>query len=221
MVRPTSPLLTSQKIHRAALDLFDEQRGFSIPRLAKKLGVSPSSLYHHVKGGRTEIIKGIRSLISQDANSRGDFPPGEGTWQEQVRRWAVNYRDAMQRHPMAIPALVGEPVDDNATLNIYESLAQVLASAGFEGPALLGGLAMVDVLVLGAAIDAASPEPLWSASKSHHPALHTALSAQPGARRQDLAFELGLDAVITKLEAMLTATTGPVPGTPPAQSPTT
>lgn len=208
MVRPTSPLLTSRKIHRAALDLFDEQRGFSIPRLAKKLGVSPSSLYHHVKGGRTEIIKGIRSLISQDATNRGDFPPGEGTWQEQVRRWAVNYRDAMQRHPMAIPALVGEPVDDEATLDIYESLAQVLTSAGFEGRALLGGLALVDVLVLGAAIDAASPEPLWFASAARHPALTKVLAVQHTGRRQDIAFELGLEAAIVKLETMLAASTG-------------
>lgn len=205
MVRPTSPLLTSRKIHRAALELFDEPRGFSIPRLAKKLGVSPSSLYHHVKGGRTEIIKGIRSLISQDANNRGDFPPGEGTWQEQVRRWAINYRDGMQRHPMAIPALVGEPVDDDATLDIYESLATVLTSAGFEGPSLLGGLALVDVLVLGSAIDAASPEPLWSPSNVRHPALSKVLAVHNTARRQDLAFELGLDGAIMKLESMLAA----------------
>lgn len=205
MVRPTSPLLTSRSIHRAALELFDEPRGFSIPRLAKKLGVSPSSLYHHVKGGRTEIIKGIRSLISQDATNRGDFPPGEGTWQEQVRRWAVNYRDAMQRHPTAIPALVGEPVDDDATLDIYESLAQVLASAGFEETSLLGGLALVDVLVLGSAIDSASPEPLWSPSNVHHPALSKVLAVHNTARRQDLAFELGLDAAIMKLESMLAA----------------
>lgn len=203
MVRPTSPLLSSRKIHRAALDLFDEQRGFSIPRLAKRLGVSPSSLYHHVKGGRTEIIKGIRSLISQDAHNRGDFPPGEGPWQDQVRRWAVNYRTAMERHPMAIPALVGEPVDDDATLEIYESLAQVLQTAGFAGPSLLGGLSLVDVLVLGSAIDAASPEPLWCASEMRHPALWKALASQRTDRRQDIAFQLGLDAAIVKLEAML------------------
>lgn len=202
MVRPSSPLLTSRKIHRAALDLFDEPHGFSIPRLAKRLGVSPSSLYHHVKGGRTEIIKGIRSLISQDAHHSGDFPPGDGTWQDQVRRWAVNYRAAMERHPMAIPALVGEPVDDDATLEIYESLAKVLESAGFEGPALLAGLSLVDVLVLGSAIDAASPEPLWVTSEARHPSLTKALASQHSGRRQDIAFAFGLDAAISKLEEM-------------------
>ncbi|MHA7155704.1 TetR/AcrR family transcriptional regulator C-terminal domain-containing protein [Arthrobacter sp. TMN-50] len=203
MARPSTRILTADKIFRAALERFDEKQEFSIPQLAKRLGVSPSSLYHHVKGGRTEIIEGIRALISQDAHDRGDFPCGEGSWQEQTRRWAVNYRYAMGLHPMVIPALVGESVDDAPTLEIYETLAQILESAGFQDGLLLAALSLVDLLVLGSAIDAASPEPPWEPRAHTHPALSRALAAQADSRRQDTAFALGLDAVITELERKL------------------
>ncbi|MBP2215248.1 TetR/AcrR family transcriptional regulator C-terminal domain-containing protein [Arthrobacter sp. CAN_C5] len=209
MARPTTRILTPGKIFRAALERFDERQEFSIPQLAKRLGVSPSSLYHHVKGGRTEIIEGIRSLISQDAHDRGDFPPGEGNWQEQTRRWAINYRYALGLHPMAIPALVGESVDDAPTLEIYETLAQILESAGFQDGRLLDALSLVDLLVLGSAIDAGSPEPPWEPSELAHPSLSRALATQTGARRQDRAFALGLDAVIAELDRQLTTHVAP------------
>lgn len=216
MARPRTQLLTPQKIHRAALELLDEEHSFSIPRLARRLGVSPSSLYHHVSGGRSEIIKGIRSLISQEAYSRGDFPPRGITWQEQVRHWAINYRDAMGRHPMAIPALVGEPVDDADTLDIYENLAQILEAAGFRNELLLRTLSLIDVLALGSAVDAASPEPPWEPSPKPHPALTRALSSQGSDRRQGDAFTLGLDATIVMLESMLATPTEEISAAEPA-----
>ncbi|GAB3270614.1 TetR/AcrR family transcriptional regulator [Arthrobacter pigmenti] len=211
MARPRTQLLTPQKIHRAALELFDEQHSFSIPRLAQRLEVSPSSLYHHVRGGRAEIIKGIRALISQEAYSRGDFPPRGVHWQDQVRQWAINYRDAMGSHPMAIPALVGEPVDDTDTLNIYENLAQILETAGFHDDLLLRALSLIDVLALGSAVDATSPEPPWETSPSLHPALSRALVSRHSGRRQDDAFALGLDATIDKLDQMLASATEEIP----------
>ncbi|MHA7293444.1 TetR/AcrR family transcriptional regulator [Arthrobacter sp. HLT1-21] len=207
MVRPSTRILTRGKIFRAALERFDENREFSIPLLAKRLGVSPSSLYHHVKGGRTEILEGIRALISQDAHDRGDFPRGGGSWQEQTRRWAINYRHAMGLHPMVIPALVGESVDDEPTLEIYEALAQILETAGFREGLLLDALSVVDLLVLGSAIDAASPEPPWEPSEHDHPALSRALAARADIGRQDSAFTLGLDAVVTELERKLNTPT--------------
>ena len=207
MARPSTRILTPSKIFRAALERFDEKQEFSIPQLAKRLGVSPSSLYHHVKGGRTEIIEGIRALISQDAHDRGDFPPGDGSWQDQTRRWAISYRHAMGLHPMVIPALVGESVDDAPTLEIYEALAQILESAGFQDGLLLDALSLVDLLVLGSAIDAASPEPPWEPSEQDHPALSRALAVLENSRRQDSAFALGLDAVIAELERKLNTAT--------------
>lgn len=64
---------------------------------------------------------------------------------------------------------------------------------------------LVDLLVLGSAIDAASPEPPWEPSKHNHPALTRTLAAQTGAGRQDSAFALGLNAVIAELERQLPA----------------
>jgi AcrR family transcriptional regulator len=45
-----------------------------VPELAQKLGVSVSSLYHHV-AGRAEIVEGIRGLLAGRFTSIGDDTP--------------------------------------------------------------------------------------------------------------------------------------------------
>ena len=129
MARPRTPLLSLEKIHTGALELVDELGDFTIPQLAQRLGVSPSSLYHHVQG-RPEIINGMRSIIG--AQALAGFPPGDGSWQEQAAAWTRNYRKVLSLHAKAIPLLVGEAVTDSPTLEIYERLAALLAGAGFD-----------------------------------------------------------------------------------------
>lgn len=176
MGRPPRPLLSPEKICRAALDLVDERGGFTLPRLARRLGVSPSSIYHHVQG-RPEIITGMRSLISADVLAHDGFPPGTGSWREQVVRWARIYRAALAQHARAIPIFAGEAVTDDATLEIYERLAGLLAAHGFEPRAVIVAVSVLDSYVLGSALDAASPALAWVTQPQAHPALHAALDA--------------------------------------------
>ncbi|MGQ1839748.1 TetR/AcrR family transcriptional regulator C-terminal domain-containing protein [Kocuria turfanensis] len=200
MPRPSKPRLSKDKIHRAALELVDRDQDFTMPQLAARLGVSPSSLYHHVKGGRAEIIDGLRARIG--GQTRHLLHETGASWDDRVRQWARAYHAALSRHPFLIPVLVGESVDDTPTLDLYEDLATVLREAGLRGEDLVLGLSLVDVWVLGAAVDAASPEPLWDTDPEKHPVLHDAVrSVSTG--RAARTFELGLDAVISELRSVL------------------
>jgi len=202
MGRPLSPLLSPEKICRAALDLVDERGDFTLPRLARRLGVSPSSIYHHVQG-RPEIINGMRSLISADVLAQDGFPPGEGAWREQVVRWARIYRAALALHAKAIPIFVGEAVTDEATLEIYERLASLLAAQGFDPRAVIVAVSVIDSYMLGSAMDAASPTMAWVTQPHAHPALHEALhDGVVAGDRADAAFDAGIAALVENLEAI-------------------
>lgn len=215
MGRPASPLLSPEKICRVALELVDERGDFTLPRLARRLKVSPSSIYHHVQG-RPEIIDGMRSLISADVLATDGFPPGGGTWQEQVVRWARIYRTALAQHAKAIPIFVGAEVTDEATLEIYERLAALLAGQGFDPRAVIVAVSVVDAYMLGSAMDAASPALAWVTQSAVHPALHEALHGGGlDGSRADVAFEAGMAALVANLQAIAGSST---PAKPPSAS---
>ncbi|MCY7326564.1 MAG: TetR/AcrR family transcriptional regulator, partial [Microbacteriaceae bacterium] len=194
--------LSPEKICRAALELVDERGDFTLPRLARRLGVSPSSIYHHVQG-RPEIINGMRSLISADVLAQDGFPPSEGAWREQVVRWARIYRATLGQHAKAIPIFVGEAVTDAATLEIYERLATLLAAQGFDPHAVIVAVSVIDSYMLGSAMDAASPAIAWVVQPQAHPAFHEALHGGGLAgNRADVAFEAGIATLVANLEAI-------------------
>ena len=97
MARPHRPILSRELIIATALDLIDRTGRFTLPELAQRLGVSVSSLYHHIEG-RASIVEGIRGLLAATMT-----PPTEPDWQDAVVHWATSYRDAFAAHPAAIP----------------------------------------------------------------------------------------------------------------------
>ncbi|MFJ2509279.1 TetR/AcrR family transcriptional regulator [Arthrobacter citreus] len=211
MARPRTPLLSLEKIHTGALELVDELGDFTIPQLAQRLGVSPSSLYHHVQG-RPEIINGMRSIIG--AQALAGFPPGDGSWQEQAAAWTRNYRKVLSLHAKAIPLLVGEAVTDSPTLEIYERLAALLAGAGFDDAQVILGISVLDILCLGSSVDTAGPSAAWQASPESEPVLHRAMTAgaEPLSGRSEAAFEAGLTAALAYLASLPRRNSGAYPG---------
>jgi AcrR family transcriptional regulator len=203
MGRPRAAILSQEKIYRAALGLVDEFGDFTLPGLAKRLSVSPSSIYHHVDG-RPEIINGIRSVIGSDALASGDFFTAGPGWQDRAAAWARSYRKALARHAKAIPLLVGEAVTDNATLDIYEYLAVLLVEQGFSPNDVVVAVTVLDSFTLGSALDAASPESAWLADAGAQPALHRAFAkAALTGQRSDVGFEVGVAAIIGHLATLV------------------
>ncbi|WP_434992335.1 TetR/AcrR family transcriptional regulator C-terminal domain-containing protein [Arthrobacter sp. Ld5] len=203
MGRPRQAILSPEKIYRAALELVDEVGDFTLPGLARKLSVSPSSIYHHVQG-RPEIINGIRSVIGSDALAAGDFFTAGPDWRDRAAAWARSYRRALGQHAKAIPLLVGEAVTDTATLDIYEHLAAVFVEQGFAANDVVVAVTVLDSFMLGSALDLASPELSWIADPEGQPALYSAFAgASLEGPRSDVSFEVGVAAIIAYLESLL------------------
>ncbi|MEV6342983.1 TetR/AcrR family transcriptional regulator [Actinoplanes sp. NPDC051851] len=198
MPRPTVPLLSREQIAAAALTLIDETGTFTLPGLAKALGVSASSIYHHFPGGREAIIEAIRGLLAGES-LRAD--PGAADWRETTVAWARAYRASFARHPRVVPMMTAQTVSDPLTLAGYESLARVLRGAGFRDEDLLHAVTILDCFILGSALDAGAPLDVWAASDDPDSVLGSAIHASralPGDRSQG-SFEIGLRILLTGL----------------------
>jgi len=200
MPRPSQPILSRDLIFRTALAKLDRTGGFTIPEIAHKLGVSVSSLYHHVKG-RADILEGIRGLMADWDATTTDLP-----WQEAVAAWARNYRDSFAKHPAAIPALVAQTITEQSVLNQYESLAAILSDAGFSSRSVVLSVSMIDALCLGSALDLGAPSTIWRRSDEHRSALQNAVdNATLGDDRAEQAFQLHLSLIIAGLTDLLSS----------------
>jgi AcrR family transcriptional regulator len=199
VARPSKPILSPDLIYRTALNQLDRTGSLNMPELARELGVSVSSVYHHVKG-RTGVLEGVRAVIA-------DWDCGDpDDWEEMVRRWAGHYRNAFARHPGAIPALVGQAVSDPSTLRQYDALATKLTNTGFSARSIVLSVSALDVLCLGAALDASAPSMVWTESPESSSPLHdAAVEAGLTDDRSRAAFEVQLGWVIAGMSELLAA----------------
>ena len=105
MGRPSVPILSTDRIARAAMDLVNATGGFTIPDLARKLKVSPSSLYNHVTG-REQIVELLREMAMNEV----ELPALGGPWPAVVADIMRSYRRSYARYPRLIPLMTAYPV---------------------------------------------------------------------------------------------------------------
>lgn len=201
MGRPRKALLDRERIGGTALQLIDEKGDFSIPEVARRLGVQTASVYHHVDG-RAGLIELLRERIAGaiDASALDTAP-----WDTALAAWARSYRAAFAAHPRAIPLLTTSPVRAPAVLAQYERAAGLLLDAGCAAPDVIPAIAALEAVVLGSALDLAAPETMWEvADAAGSPRLAHALSAA-GPARADVSFELALDGTMRRIRELVTA----------------
>lgn len=201
MARPRTQLLSRDIILDAALELINTQHDFTILGIGRHLGVNPSSLYHHLSGGRDEIINALRERFYKNIDL-ASLQPGRSPWQSRIESWVRSYREAVAQYPAAIPILIGRIVDDVPTLAIYETLAAILVEAGVPGRQHVGIIAMLDALVFGSAIDAGSPEPLWNTTEDRQPHLHQAVASSSTPDRVASGLAMGIEASVAYIERL-------------------
>ncbi|MFE7954454.1 TetR/AcrR family transcriptional regulator [Streptomyces sp. NPDC057413] len=192
MGRPRTPLLDRERITSTALELVDEQGEFSVPQIARRLGVQTGSVYHHVDG-RDGIVELLRERVARSIDiTTLDARP----WDAALAGWARAYRAAFAAHPKAIPLLMTNPVRAPRVLQQYERAVTLLQSAGFPTAEVMPVLVALENVVLGSALDLAAPEAMWEiADASATPRLAEALDAA-GPHRADRAFDLALEAFL-------------------------
>ncbi|UVJ40230.1 TetR/AcrR family transcriptional regulator [Arthrobacter sp. CJ23] len=196
MARPLTPLISIDAVVTAALELIDESGDFSLPKLAKRIGVSQSSIYNHVSG-REEILELVRGRLLEESPLVVDADAG---WADVLRAAIRAYRGSFARHPRTAPLMVMQTVRDPQAIALYERIAGALEAAGFEGADVASAIAMIDSFALGSALDLAAPGNVWEAASGSSPALGRAVESAAGLRnRADDAFEFGLEILIDGL----------------------
>jgi AcrR family transcriptional regulator len=200
MGRPSKALLDRERIGATALALVDAEGDFSVPKIARRLGVQTASVYHHVEG-RAGIVELLRVRIAEDIDaSTLDLEP----WDVALEAWARSYRAAFAAHPRAIPLLTTSQIAAPEVLAQYERGVTVLLEAGFALESVMPVITALENIVLGSALDLAAPEIMWEpAPDGSTPLLARALAAVPGAGRADQAFEIALAAFLVHVRGLL------------------
>ncbi|MEU8307200.1 TetR/AcrR family transcriptional regulator C-terminal domain-containing protein [Actinomadura sp. NPDC048955] len=204
MARPRKPLLSRDGIVDAALALASETGGFTVPELARRLGVRPSSLYNHVRG-RAEIIELIRRRLHEEMAVRVDV---SGDWADVVRNVAAAQRAVLARHPWVIMLLATSPAGLDSAITTVENLATILSRAGFADRDVAHVIAMIDIVTIGAGLDLVSPEVIYPPEVlAQSTTLARVMSSLPaGASRADDAFDFTIELVIEAMRARLRRT---------------
>lgn len=219
MVRPVVALLSVEIITDAALAMVEQTGSFTMPRVAKSLGVTVSSLYNHVSG-REELIEHMRGR----ALALNPFDPGdvEG-WEEVVLGVLRAMRRSYASMPALVPLLFAQTISHPAVLEMYNGLATRFSEVGFADDELVPLISMLDSFAFGAALDTVAPTEVWRLPAGEGGELSTlerAVAASEPRGRAEQSFEFGCRLLIDGLRVRMAAAdpaAGPASG--PAAGP--
>ncbi|WP_432790147.1 TetR/AcrR family transcriptional regulator [Brevibacterium sp. K11IcPPYGO002] len=197
MARPSSPLLSREKIGRAAIGMIDGGGELKIQPLAKKLGVSLSSIYHHVDG-REGVIHAMREVLSVEYALN---IPDQGSWKDNLKARVDSLWRLYSDHPRVMIHLLGVTVEEPGTLTLYESLIDVLADAGVPETELLTTIEVLDAFAFGAALDALSPQVIFAPASEDSRLTSLSENHPAGTERNHRLYRRGLDIIIAGIEA--------------------
>lgn len=205
--RPVGTVLDQAGITAAALELVSTKGydGLTMVALAKSLGVAPSALYNHV-GSKDDVLK----LVEEDLMSKVDCSVFRTLpWDEAVREWAYSYRGIFSAHTPLISVIAVLPVTDAPqTLAMYEAVTEGFLRAGFPEEQIIPCIVALEAYIFGAAFDATAPADIFDSGKLADSTPHftsAVRSLGPVNYPSDLAFRMGLDALIAGFGALRTA----------------
>jgi len=194
MPRPRVNLLSVELIADAAIELADSGEPFGVNALARRLGVTPSSLYNHVDG-KDAIIELMRGRLS-----RRYLPAvATGEWDAVVIGTVRALRRLYAEHPLIVPLIVGKTITDPGVIAGYDRLATALVEAGVADDEVLAIVAIVDAYAIGFGMDLASPDEIWRPDVPTVTLGRLIAGAAAGSERSDAAFEIGLDMLVASL----------------------
>jgi AcrR family transcriptional regulator len=207
--------LTRDRVLDAAVVVADRAgiAALTMRSLAAELGVGPMAIYHHL-ANKEAVLDGIVDRVFGEI----DLPEPGAPWRAEVRRRAVSCRQALARHPWAIPLMESRAAPGPATLRQHEAVVGTLRQGGFSVAQAAQAYAVLDSYLYGFALQEAAvpfngpdevPEVvgalLVQMSAAEHPYLMemtTEHVLQPGYDFGD-EFERGLDLVLDGIERLL------------------
>ncbi|MEV0702424.1 TetR/AcrR family transcriptional regulator C-terminal domain-containing protein [Saccharopolyspora sp. NPDC050389] len=197
--RPRTAVLDRRRIGEAALELVDETGDFTLPELARRLGVQTGSLYHHVDG-RAGVIELLREQIS---NQMDPTPLDRHPWDVAMGAFFRSYRAVFAAHPRVVPLLTTATIRSPKVIAAYDKMAAQLADSGIPTSRAMEILTAMENFVIGSALDLAAPEVMWEIPEGvEAPHLAAALAAQSTSTdRAERAFEVGMATLLAAVRA--------------------
>jgi AcrR family transcriptional regulator len=203
VARPKTPLLSAERIADAAMDLVDAGEPFGVNAIARRLGVTPSSLYNHV-AGRDEIIELMRGRLVERYTPDGR----SSSWDEVVADMMRAQRRMYAEHPFLVPLIVGKTITEPGVLASYDRLAVALAGAGFPDDEVVVVISILDAFAIGFGLDLAAPDEVWQPDDEQSPTARAIAAGPRGEARSDRAFGLGLELLLDALRLRLARVAG-------------
>ncbi|MGH6654245.1 MAG: TetR/AcrR family transcriptional regulator [Actinocrinis sp.] len=207
MPRPSSPLLSRDRIIAAALALVDAEGlpALSTRRLAAGLGVSGPSLYNHF-ATKDALLEAVADAVIAHVDIA---PLTAEPWPQALKAWATSYHRKLAEHPNLVPVAAHGPGRRPHALKMADAVYGALVDAGWPPREATRIGALMRFFVVGAATGSFAagfvddPEVYQTADYPH---LSDAHRLQSRRREVDLgAFETGLDALIAGLELRFAA----------------
>ncbi|MET8430451.1 TetR family transcriptional regulator [Nocardia sp. NPDC004860] len=157
MPRPSKPLISRSVAVAAALEIIDTEglESFSLPRLAKHIGVQAPSLYYHF-ADKSELMAAVATQVIGEAALPRRKPGPD--WAEYFVTLGLNFRQAILRHRNAAPVLL-EALPRTVLLRRYEDAAQFLTASGVPTGLHVQILDGMERLALGAVLTEAVRAP--------------------------------------------------------------
>lgn len=201
---------TADEVLAAALELIDAEglHGFSMRRLADRLGVGPMTVYGYVRT-KEEVLDGVVGLALHGVL---DDLEADAAWDEQLRTAVRDLHAALRAHPGVLELLLAKPTPSPQLDKIREAMLAIVCRAGFGGAAAWEVVGMLASYAIGFAISqvsygspTATPDHvqrLQELSPRQFPHLSKLAGRYP-AHMSDRAFERGLTHLIEGLRTDL------------------
>ncbi len=196
--------LSRDRVVEAALAVIDRQgiQGCSMRAVAGELGVEAMSLYHHVPGGKAEMLDGVVAVVQTE------FVEGlhlTGDWRVDMDAFARAYRAALKSHPNVVAMIAARPsVAYRSSTTLVGALFTAMEDGGFPRDDALRAVRVLSRWTIGFTLGEASAlEDGEQAAEFDEPLLVEVFSDI--ARGEDDVFEFGLEALLDGLEARLSA----------------
>ncbi|RYB88555.1 TetR/AcrR family transcriptional regulator [Nocardioides glacieisoli] len=118
----------------------------TIRGLAAELGVRPMAIYHYV-ASKDELLDELVDLVFREV-----YVPCGQDWRTELFQRSTSMREALGRHPWALPVVDTRSHPGPAMLANHEAVLDVLRGSGFSLQATTHAYAVMDAYVYGFAL---------------------------------------------------------------------
>lgn len=142
--------LSRQRVLETALELVDRDglHELSMRKLASTLDVEAMSLYRHVTN-KDDLLAGLAELLWAEIAVAAPADPDWTTW---LRTFGHALRDAIHRHPNALPVLLSGDVTPIPALELFADQLEYADPSSHERYQAVSALRTVAAFALGCAV---------------------------------------------------------------------